>query len=455
MARTLQSTPYVGTSTTFDNMLSVQLDKRLGELIPNMVPVLKWLKSEKRIQSLKNPSGNYVEFGVELRPSSGFGPHGEGDTLRDADQVDTVKGKVYWRKGIAGRIELTSDALNFGRASPQNLADVYKQEYRQALNVCRLHAIPGIWGDGTGLLAKLNGGVTSDTTVTVDGTSAEKYNAIFPGTRWLFDGMKVISVDGSGPTINYDADTSMTAAVEISSVDSYTQFTVASNISATDNFHIVEHHCSDTSSSTEKAKGSVTIGIENSYRGPHGFLAMCDDGTRTSSYLEIDDSTYPQWKANIDHNSGTLRALSTKLFYKMFFKLTRKSNTFTPDLVCWMNPDVHINLVELLEPFVEFKPRQLDAGYKEFDVMINSVQIPIKLDHGCAGGIFMLSPRYITFLEALPLQVWKVGAQGDGWRDVSDKLNVQMKFVWRFQIYTTARNRHGLITDLNYTAHSF
>lgn len=447
MARLLQSSPYSG---TFDAALTEYLDKNLGKLIIGMFPALDWLEKEGRVKRPKNLSGSQVKFAVELNVGSGAGPRGENDYLPDADQTDMVNGTVSWQKGIKGRIQLSSEALAFGRGSPQNFADVVKQEARNLLLAMKLQAVPIIWGDGTGKLAHINGAVAASSSVTVD--AVEKYGECSPGVRWLHDGMKVISVNGAS---SYGADASMSAAVEVASLDSYTGLTMASAISATDNYHLVEHHCSDTSDATEKTKGSVTIGTANSYRGGYGFTAMVDDGTLTSSYCGISESSYPQWVGTLNHNSGTARSLSMSLFYGLFGKLTRKASTFKPSLVCWMNWDLYQTLAELLESSVEFRPRELDGGFKEMDLMVNGVQIPIRLDHGAPGYIYMLNPEKITFLEPKPPHVVKAGAGPDGWRDVADKTNVEKKYEWWFNLYTTSRSHQGAIMDISHTVTSF
>jgi len=442
-ARMLQTTPY---GSTFDSMLTEYLDKNLGKLILGALPVADWLRKEGRIRRLKNLSGSQIRFPVELRSGSGFGPRGEGDALPASDPVDTIYGNVPYRRGIKGRIELTSEALSFGRAGAQNLADVVKQEVRNAYNTMRLQAIPAIWGAGNGLLAHINGAVSSDATVILDGV--ETYSECSPGTRWLHPGMKVISVLS---TTAYAADAAMAAAVEIDSITDYLDLEMASAIDATDDYYLVEHHCSNTSTGAELLKGSVTIGTASSYRGPLGLTAMCDDGTLLSSYAGISETSYPQWVATLSHNSGTRRALSLDLYYGLFGKLTRLSNDMKPGLVDWHNWDIHQALVDLLEPFVEFRPRKLEAGFDEFDIMVNGVPIPIKIDHGAPGYIYMLNPSKIVFAEAMAPAVWKVGAAADGWRDVADKTNAEKKFQWMFNVYTTNRPAQGRICDITHT----
>ena len=244
---------------------------------------------------------------------------------------------------------------------------------------------------------------------------------------------------------------------QISAITADTTLTMASAISATDDYHLVEHHCADTSNTAEKSKGSVTLGSGSTYRGPTGLLAMCDDGNMAgATYCGISSTTYPQWKAVTNHNSAaaatSLRALTLELFYRTFFKLSRKGGTFSPDLASWMNTDMYLELVDLLEHFVEFKPRSLKPGFEEFNMMIKGVSIPIHLDHFCPGYIFFLSPKDITFAQGQAPHVAK--ETGSMWREVTDKDTYEAVLRWIFQIYTRNRNKHGILKDIAHTVSS-
>lgn len=440
MARTLESTAYSG---TFDASLKQFYDGAMQSLIPNLFPLVQWFTKEGSVKKV-TPKGSKIYFATQYKYGKGAGARAEGDFLPGADQVYSVQGSVPYKRGIKGRIQLSSEAMKFGKEGPGSFSNVMKEEMTGNMNLFKHHAAPYLWGFGNGYLARINGAVSGSTSVTVD--SVEKYNEYDPGTRWLHEGLSWISIQN---TTSYAADASMTAANTVSSITADTTFTAGTSFSATDNYFIVEHQCTDTSSSTEVTKGSVDIGTAASFRGPQGMLALVDDGTTTSSYCGISESSYPQWKGVMSHNSGTARSLTLDLFYQLFFKMTRKAGTFSPKLTCWMNTDVYRTLVDLLEHFIEFQPRSLKPGFEEFDLMVKGVKIPIKLDHYCPTAVFFLNPKTITFAQGCAPEVAK--EHGSMWRFVSDKDMYEAVTRWIFNTYTKNRNMHGILTDLDVT----
>jgi hypothetical protein len=463
--RQMRSTAYAnGVGGTYDSALLEFIDKQMQSLIPKLFPIVDWLKSEGRVRKV-SPEGKYITFAVETNVGSNAGFRGEGDYLPTADTVDMAQGKLPYMKGIKGRVGLSWEALQFGKEGVGSFADLMKQEFMGVQTAMKQAASPAMWGCGDAVLARTQT-VAASTTMGVD--VAETYANTFPGTRWLHVGQSIIACELDD---TYDADTTMTAATTIASIESDSSLTLAATRTVDDNSHIVEHQATDTADSTECTKGSVTINTAYSSRYPVGFLAMCDPGgasgyfngngygyghalksTYYGGYCNIDESSYSSWKPNVSHNSGTARSLTLGLFYRMFNKICKKTGSFDPKVTSWMSPDMHVELVDLLEHYVEFKPRQLEPGFDKFDVMINGTKVPIRLDFYCPGHIFFLSPSDITFAESVPCQVDKT--TGSLWTKVADKQNFEAVWNWMFQIYTKKRNAHGIITDLSYTVSS-
>jgi hypothetical protein len=459
----MRTTAYAnGVASTYDGALLEFIDKQVQSLIPQLFPIVKWLQSEGRVRHVK-PVGKYIVFAVETNVGSNVGFRGEDDYLPTADKVDLIQGKVPYMKGLKGRVGLSWEALQFGKEGVGSFVDLMKQETNGIKTAMLQQAGPAIWGCGDACLAKVNGALTGGATKAVTVDSDEVYNHTWPGTRWLHAGQKIIAADLDS---SYN-DGTMTSAVEIASIDSDTTLTLAAARDCNDNYHIFEHQATASTDATEKTKGSVTIDTAYSSRLPVGFLAMCDPSTLQvgngigyghalqnshGAYCNIDESLYPLWKPNVSSNSGTLRSLTLGLFYRMFNKIAKKTGSMDPRVVAWMSPDMHMELVDLLEHYVEFKPRQLEPGFDKFDVMVNGTNVPIRLDYYCPGHIFFLDPKEIVFAESVPFQVDKT--TGGMWRSVADKQNFEAVWNWMFQIYTKKRNAHGIITDLSYTVSS-
>lgn len=446
MRRAQLTSPYSG---SWEAAFKRFYDGAMQSLVPNLCPLLEWLKSKGRVRKLK-PQGEKIYFATDYRLSDSFGYRGEGDVIPAPDTVESVQGSVDYQKGIKGSVGLTFEAMKFGRQGAGAFTDVQKHEMKSAMIMMRKLAQVALWGTGKGALAKVSaggGGAAATATVAVDETYDGDTVTLCPGTRWLIEGMKVISFLNFAA---YAKDAGMTGALTINSIDSDTQITLSANNNITANYYLAQHHCTNTATAAELAWGSVTLDTAASSRVPQGMLALCDDGTFVSSYCGISESTYPQWKAVVKHNSGTALPLTLDLFYQLFFKLSRKAGSFEPDLTAWMNTDVFRELVDLLEHFLQYKPRQLEPGFGKFDMQINGVNIPIRLDHECPSFVFFLNPRYITFAEGQPPQLSK--ETGGIWtRDTDRKDQYEAIWRWIFQTFGQSRNKHGILKDISCT----
>lgn len=444
MARLVQATPYTAIDGTFDGSMKEFYQNAFENLVPELFPMVDWLKEEGRIQKPK-PQGKYIVFGVQTKLGSGAGYRGENDTLPTADSVTTTQGKVPYLRGIKGRIQLSAEAFDV-KSGPGSFTDLVQNEMDGLMTAMKYLGQAAIWGNGDGCLAKTitdPGGTTALTCV-----SSETSAGVYPGTRWLYEGMSVIGVTG---LTNYNDDATWTAAAEIDSITSDTAAVLSSTVTTgTDTLFIVEHQASDTTVAAQKALGSVTIDTAGSYRGPLGLTAMVDDSSLSgTTYAGISTTTYPQWKSVCSDNSGTPRSISLDLIYKLFYKMTRQAGTFNPDVVAWTNTDVYREIVDLMENQIQFKPRELKPGYQHFDLMIDGVGINMKLDHAAPSFIFFLNPNYITLAQKSGPTL--ADNHGSMWRFVADKDSYEAVWRWIFQLYTTNRRKHAVLRDITRT----
>lgn len=445
--RQLDATPYNSHLGTFDAAQKVFYSNLLGTAIINEFPEYAWLKKEGRISSQTPPGGKYIEFLFESLPSSGAGWRGEGDRLPIAGRVTNTTGKVAWRKFIKGRTTLTWEALKWGTKGLGNMIDARKQEFDRIMTAMRHRAIPAFWGNGDGVLGYINGAVSSSTSVTM--LQSETYNKLAPGTRWIFPGVQVISCNT--PANSYGLDSSMTGAVIVNRRTSNTALTMASAISATDAYVLVEHECADTSNTAERTYGSVSLGTASSCRWPTGFNAMCDNGTFVSSYEGISESTY-DWSANVLHNSGTLRPPTTALGREMYYKIGQRHGKPPTGLVGWMNYDLHQEYIKQLEPFVEYAPRNFKPGDNSYDWVFGGTEIPLKMSYNVPMYIYFLHPESINFIEHTPPGIGGQDDQyGDMYERVTDYDQFQSVFRWGFQLWTHDRKNFGVIRDIQAT----
>lgn len=440
-AALIQSTAYVATTGTFDAKMKEFYEKSMESLIPELFPVIDWLKEEGRIEKAK-PQGKYIVFDVMTKLGSGAGYRGEGDKLPTAGPTTNVQGKIPYLRGLKGRIELSAEAFDV-RNGAGAFASILETEVQGLMTAFKYLGQAAIWGHGNGILARTSADPGASVDVVLD--SSETNSGVFPGTRWLYEGLSIVPVTSQTA---YTADGTWRASDKIASISSDTAMKMTNTKqTTTDTCYFVEHQSAATNS--DLTNGSVAPGVNYSFTGPSGLNAIADDGTFATSYCGISETTYPQWKASVSANAGTPRSLTMDLLYRLFYKMTRYSGTFTPDVVGWTNTDVYREMVDLLENQIQFKPRELKPGYRHFDVMIDGVGLPLKLDHSCPSFIYFLDPKYITMAQNGGPKI--ADNHGSSWRWVADYDNYEQVWRWLFQIYTNNRRKHAVLRDITRT----
>lgn len=433
MTRRMQTTPISG---SFEGALKNRYDPIMKSMVIELFPWYKWLHDEKSIDRDPDIDGDVIKFATTVKRSSAVGARGELDPLPTIDKVDVIKGEVDYMVGFKGRIGVSAEVMKYGRKGKGSFVDLVQQEMDEIISAMKEDASVAAWGPGNGICAKTanaSGGTAQHTF-----TSSELSTECYPGTRWLHEGKNYIPVQS---ITAYTADGVMTGSEEISSIDSDVLATFAAAVT-TD--AAVRYWVQNETA----INGSVGVGTASSFRGPMGFLGIVDDGTFVSSFEDISESTYPRWKANVLENGGTKRALSMNLFYRAFFKTVRKAGILKPSLQGWLNPDMLLAIVDLLEHYVEFKARKLEAGFEEVDVMIDGKIIKLKIDPYCPGYIFLMDAKELSLYETIPPEF--ADEHGSEWFPMQDKDGYEARVRWNFQLATKSRHNHAIIMDIDY-----
>lgn len=188
------------------------------------------------------------------------------------------------------------------------------------------------FGDGSGQLCLTNGAGTSSTTVTVD----------TPGTDYIVEGMYVVIGSNN--------------AVQVSSVDSETQFTIASAQSWNDNDVI------------KKADAKEMMGLKG----------IIDDGDYVATFQGISRASNPWANAYCDDTAEALtEADMITAFYKAK-KYARKGSK----MVCFMGQTLfekYGNLLTSMKKSSDLK-EVLSGGWKGLDFMGGEVAVILDWD---------------------------------------------------------------------------
>lgn len=201
-----------------------------------------------------------------------------------AEGTEPRSGKAKYVQPVApvkfafGTLELTDQAIEVARKGDvKAIASILTTEITALKDDFRMDLNRQFHGAGTGKLCLANGAGTNSTTLTVDGCPA----AALDSTEYLIEGM-YISIDGG-------------AAVQIVSIDSATQVTIASARTWADNAVVT------------KADADEMMGL----------AGIIDDGDNVATIQEIARATNPWAKAQTNDATETLtEAMMINLWLK-------------------------------------------------------------------------------------------------------------------------------------------
>jgi len=404
----------------------------LDEVLKDVVlpEIEKLLMDETGILSLFGArpgkyTGRKQIMALKTDRNQGIGARAEGGTLPTAQTADYLQFEVM-AKYVYGRFAVTGVAKAIGQGLG-SLVNAMQEAMTDMVESFRVNLNRILWGDGTGKLAQVNGDVSSDTTVTVDGVTGYGQNAV--GTRFLAKGMIIDTAGGASNNLDSES---------IASVDSTTQITMSQNVTVDDNAWIYLEDSKD--------------------KEPMGLLGIVDDGTIVSTFQNLSRSTYEQVQALVLGNSGTGRDLTESLLAQAVMQPYERAGARIDLLL--MHPSMWRTYAESLisaDRSFLVRPNETpvySGGYNP--AQASYMGVPIKLDLDCPiHRVFALDTSVITYYYA-----------GDGivsWMDddgrilsrVADKDAVEG--VIRTYGNLVCRNpmKQCRIDDLNYTAPGF
>lgn len=199
-------------------------------------------------------------------------------------------------------------------------------------------------------------------------------------------------------------------------------------------------HSGVTSTDIIVQKGSITAAGGSAI----SVIGLEDAIKASGTYLTINPSTYPIWKASVLDNSGTNRSISEDLIQQLIDRVRQKSRKSITDLLTTFNQ--RRRFFNSLSPNRRYvNTKKLLGGGAEV-VEFDGRQLIVDPD----------APPYT--LWGLNRDVWGVAQTRDGhWidddgtvlhRDLDDKDAYFATWRWFFQLWTEQRNASGKLTDL-------
>lgn len=298
----------------------------------------------------------------------GIGARAERDTLPDAGRQRYQTGLVYW-KLLYGCYELTGPVIEAAKSNLHAFAVARTEEIQGLTRDLMKDYNRQVYGDGSGVLATLNG---TDAANTFDVNNGQylRLNMLIDiwnantlvGTRQI----TALTPNSNGTmTVTYDgADLSATTAAG----------------------HVVIR-----AGSAKLVTGTRT-GLEM-----EGLKKIADDGTVAATYLNISRTNFPLFKGQYMANGGTARNLSLDLLQQLEDSIFRASGKRPDWIRC--NLGQRRKYFDLVAPDKRYMTGKIDGGYERLDY--NGNQITVDVDHPL-GEITCLQKAVIQKYELRP-----------------------------------------------------
>lgn len=396
-------------------------------------------KSERR------PRGLGYYFGIRYARAQGVGARRESEPLPDPLSGKYDQGVIV-PKYIYGALRLTGPAIEAAKgdvaAFVDGLSDAVDDIYQSLINDLNRQSC----GDGFGRLCVLS--AQSDA-VTTSGTTTWTITCDNQlGVSRLVPGM--ILDFYTGPDIDQSCVASRVASVDYSGK--------TAEMEPNDGTYKANHPIiaarGYTITTDPVAAGSVGVRI-GSREAVHattntpvemtGLEGIYDDGTLLAVFEGITVADYPQWKANILHNSGTGRNLTIELMLQALDQTRVRSGKIVRTVR--MGLGQRRAYANLLMPDVRFQPAELRGGYETLTFAGGDGAVKIVVDPDLPPGCIFFEPEgAVKKYEMAPL----------GWGSLDQQIHQRQGYdEWDqfLRIYTNLgceqRNCLTLLKDLN------
>lgn len=359
---------------------------KVQSLVMKMTPLLDEVKANVGVEVMNN----------NLYISSRTGRHS--GVYFVAEGTEPYTGKAKYQLPVSplkyefGTVEFSDQSLETANSDKKSVENLLNMEVGAAMEAAAKEANRVMHGAGTGKICLVNGGATS-ATVTVDGCPSEPATG-GNHTKYVYEGGYVKIGSNS--------------AVAVSSVDSETQFTIASSQTFSDNDVIT--------------RGSADE--------PMGLAGIIDDGDNVSTIQGIVRATYPIFKTNVDDDA---EELSEEDIIRQYLK-ARKFSGKGIEHIMWMNTTMYMKFGSLLvsqKRNTDPKP-VLTGGWKGLEFMDG---VPVIMDDDCWEGYIQgMNKKGVTIGQASEAMKWLEADAHGGilMRSNSNRTVWEGTFKWYF-----------------------
>lgn len=410
--------------TVVDNLLKEVYEDRLRDQLQSEVLTLRRIEKTSEGVS-EDVGGKYVRFPIRTARNHGIGSRLENEALPNARTQGYASAQVNLTYQY-GAIHLTGQTFELAERNPQTFASALQAEVDGLKEGLAKDMNRQVYGTSLGELAEATSGTT--TTFVVPN----------PQALYLEQDMYVNIWDASANQFHVSASGDPNFTV-VSVVKGATDTTVTISPASTAAIAAGDS-MRRAGSSIDGTTGKELVGLREIIR---------DSGT----LFNIDPSTYPVWKSEVDSNSGTPRALTEGRMIQMVDRI--RVNGARPSVI-FTSLGVRRSYFNLLSQQREFvNTKKFTGGFEGLAFAGAGGEIPVIEDVDCP-------PARMFFVSEKELKLYQAGdwsfmnRDGSNWQRVVGVSNGNVNYFDAYtatmfkycQLGTHRRNSHGVIEDL-------
>ena len=400
------------TLATIDSYLKEVYQGRIREQLNDEIVALKRItRSGSGVTN--EVGGKYVTFPIHTRRNSGIGSRFENEALPAAGQQGHAAARVGLKYAYGG-VQLTGQAISLSDTDAKAFAKALDNEVEGLKNDLKKDMNRQVYGSGNGAIAVATGANTAAVAPVADARLFQ--------VGMVVDTQTGNTVDNTGLIV---------ASVDLTAGANTVTFTTTPGTATAAADIIVR-------------KGSGVAAGGN--RELTGLAAIV---SASGTLYNIDPSVEPEWKANVDSNGGTNRALSEALMIGMTDDIRTKGGSTSLILQSLGVRRAYFNLLSQLRQTVN--TQEFTGGFSGLAFTTDRGEIPVVADVDAP-----LNKQWYINEDALTYyrdEDWHfIDRDGSMWKQVSDSNGdydaYYARMVEYHELATDRRNTHGLVSDI-------
>ena len=396
------------TLTTVSNILKEVYEPTIRDQLQNEAVALKRIeRSSDGVET--TVGGKYVTFPLHTRRNQGLGARNELEALPTPGQQAFAAARVSLRY-LYGGVRLTGQLFELADKNYQAFSSALDAEMDGLKNDLVKDCNRQVYGDGSGAVAYVSAASAGTVTPTVSWAT------------WAQLGMQIDIIDGT--TLNNANPTVKASNRQITAIDT------------------VNKTITHDGANVAYAIGDIIVRTGNVNREWNGLGVIVKN---TGTFQNVDPTVEPTWKAVIDSNGGTNRALSEGLMILMADNIRANGGSVTAIFAGLGVRRAYFNLLSQQRRFTN--TTEFEGGFRGLAFTTDKGDIPFVVDLDCPPNrAYFLNEKEITYYREAD---WSfMDRDGSKFSRVAGYDAYDATMYQYSQLGTHRRNTHGLLADI-------